>query len=154
MSIYRAAALLCSLGVAKSVAAVSATPSEQPGSSEGATSFSPYRFQGSAAPGLDGWFKDAKLGMFMHWGPVSQWGTEISFPLLCSSFPCHPKGPNNTATDITTAAQLSAHRQAYADLASTFDPVDFDAKAMAKLAKAAGFKYLIYTTVRPSRLAT
>ena len=54
----------------------------------------------------------------------------------------------------TTAAQLSAHRQAYADLASTFDPVDFDAKAMAKLAKAAGFKYLIYTTVRPSRPGT
>ena len=32
-------------------------------------------------------------------------------------------------------------------LATTFDPVDFDAANMAKLAKAAGFKYLIYTTV-------
>ena len=109
--------------------------------------FSPFNFQLSAAPGLDSWFKDAKLGMFMHWGPVSQWGTEISFPLLCSGFPCHPKGPNNTATTITTPTQLSAHRQAYADLAKTFDPVEFDATNMAKLAKAAGFKYLIYTTV-------
>ena len=46
--------------------------------------FNPFKFREAAAPGMDGWFKDAKLGMFMHWGPVSQWGTEISFPLLCS----------------------------------------------------------------------
>ena len=98
--------------------------------------------------------------------------------------------------NITNAAELKAHRLAYADLAKTFDPVDFDpvrastASAhaclaclarqpavgrragvactdalhlswcapsptaagvrqgnMARLAKAAGFKYLIYTTV-------
>jgi alpha-L-fucosidase len=109
--------------------------------------FNPFKFREAAAPGMDGWFKDAKLGMFMHWGPVSQWGTEISFPLLCSGLPCHPKGPNNTATTINTIAELSAHRQAYADLAKTFDPVDFDAANMAKLAKAAGFKYLVFTTV-------
>ena len=109
--------------------------------------YSPFKFQLGAAPGLDTWFKDAKLGMFMHWGPVSQWGTEISFPLLCNGLPCSPKGPNNSQTNITTLAELAAHRQAYADLAKTFDPVEFDAANMAKLAKAAGFKYLIYTTV-------
>ena len=103
-------------------------------------SFNPFKFSDAAAPGLNSWFKDAKLGMFMHWGPVSQWGTEISFPLLCSGFPCHPKGPNNTVTNITTTAELAAHRQAYTDLATTFDPVDFDAVNMAKLAKAAGFR--------------
>jgi len=58
--------------------------------------------------------------------PVSQWGTEISFPLVCNDFPCHPKGPNNTVMNITNAAELKAHRLAYADLAKTFDPVDFD----------------------------
>ena len=102
--------------------------------------FNPFLFKGSASPGMDSWFKDAKLGMFMHWGPVSQWGTEISFPLVCKGFPCHPKGPNNTNTNITTTEELKAHREAYTKLATTFNPMDFDADNMAKLAKAAGFK--------------
>ena len=192
------AAALCATADAQSstpvAAVVPAAAAGHAGVGLQADQFSPYKFQGSAAPGLDGWFKDAKLGMFMHWGPVSQvpfttapthlcphpttpplpvaacrpplphaqpalaltdlsrfvpdqWGTEISFPLLCSSFPCSPKGPNNTATHITNTAELAAHRQAYADLANTFDPTGFDAANMAKLAKAAGFKYLIYTTM-------
>lgn len=29
------------------------------------------------------WFREAKLGMFIHWGPVSQVGQELSYPLLC-----------------------------------------------------------------------
>jgi hypothetical protein len=29
------------------------------------------------------WFREAKLGMFVHWGPVSQVGQELSYPLLC-----------------------------------------------------------------------
>lgn len=78
---------------------------------------------------------------------MSQWGTEISFPLVCESFPCHPAGPNNTKMNISTPAELSQHRQNYANLAKTFDPVSFNATNMAKLAKAAGFKYLVYTTV-------
>eukprot|EP01052_Picozoa_sp_SAG31_P007874 SAG31_NODE_384_length_16414_cov_7.492308_7_plen_193_part_00 len=111
----------------------------------------PFRFAGRAAPGME-WFKEAKLGLFMHWGPVSQWGAEISFPLVCNSLPCHPAGPatcgeRRCLLNITTTEQLAAHRQAYADLATTWDPVEFDARKMARLAKAAGFKYLIYTTV-------
>ena len=109
--------------------------------------FNPFKYKANAAPGLDGWFKDAKFGMFMHWGPVSQWGTEISFPLVCESLPCSPRGPNNSVAHITTTAELKAHRQSYAALANSFDPVDFDPQSMAKLAKAAGFQYLIYTTV-------
>ena len=42
---------------------------------------------------------------------------------------------------------MCGNAQAYADLADTFNPADFDANNMAKLAKAAGFKYLIFTTV-------
>eukprot|EP00041_Stephanoeca_diplocostata_P014083 m.252938 g.252938 ORF g.252938 m.252938 type:complete len:584 (+) comp19572_c0_seq2:48-1799(+) len=111
------------------------------------SAYTPFVYGQNTAPGMDKWFKDAKLGMFMHWGPVSQWGTEISFPLVCKEFPCTVRGPNNVDMVINTTEQLSAHRQAYAALANTFDPVDFDAAAMAKLAKAAGFKYLMYTTV-------
>eukprot|EP01079_Euglenida_sp_SAG-EU17-18_P006201 gene6201-6034_t len=112
-----------------------------------AAPFNPFKFKGVASPGMDAWFKDAKLGMFMHWGPVSQWGTEISFPLVCTQFPCSPQGPGNHPVHITDAAELSAHRSAYAALADTFDPTDFNATAMAAAARAAGFRYLIYTAV-------
>lgn len=110
--------------------------------------FDPFNYGvGSGnAPGLE-WFKTAKFGMFMHYGPVTQWGTEISFPLVCQSFPCSPAGPNNTKIDIKTSSELAAHRQAYRDLTKTFNPTKFDAAKMASLAKAAGFKYFVYTAV-------
>lgn len=33
----------------------------------GDVEFNPFKFKAAASPGMDGWFKDAKLGMFMHW---------------------------------------------------------------------------------------
>jgi len=93
------------------------------------------------------WFGTAKLGMFMHDGPVTQWGTEISFPLICSSLPCTTQGPNKSSVNITTIAELTAHRKAYEHLATTYNPSSFNATHMARTAKAAGFQYLVYTTV-------
>ncbi|XP_065836284.1 tissue alpha-L-fucosidase-like isoform X2 [Oscarella lobularis] len=90
-------------------------------------------------------FRMLEFGLFMHWGPVSQWGTEISFPLVCKSFPCNMAGPNRTTITANNTSQLQAHRQAYADLAKTFNPTKFDPASMAKLAKAVGFKYLVFT---------
>ena len=81
--------------------------------SNAASIVSPFAFgQGAQTPGME-WFKDAKFGMFMHWGPIAQWGAEISFPLMCTALPCHPKGPNNTVMNITTTDQLREHRQVY-----------------------------------------
>jgi alpha-L-fucosidase len=91
------------------------------------------------------WFDAAKFGLFMHWGPVSQWGTEISFPLVCSSLPCTVAGPNRSSIRINNTDELSAHRHAYANLAKTFDPSKFDPDGMARLAKMAGFRYLVFT---------
>ena len=53
---------------------------------------SPMTYGAGRAPGLE-WFGDAKFGLFMHWGPVTQWGAEISFPLVCPAFPCTVQGP-------------------------------------------------------------
>ena len=116
-----------------------------------ATAFSPFSYgagggDAGVARGLE-WFTAGKLGMFMHNGPCTQWGTEISFPLMCTQFPCAPKGPGNKAVNITGPAELKAHRQAYADLAKTYDPSSWNATAMVLKAKAAGFKYIVYTTV-------
>eukprot|EP00118_Oscarella_pearsei_P009687 m.56541 g.56541 ORF g.56541 m.56541 type:complete len:622 (+) comp34611_c0_seq3:46-1911(+) len=105
------------------------------------TSNSPFHFPNSRGQ----WFDAAKFGLFMHWGPVSQWGTEISFPLVCQSFPCSVAGPNRSVIIIKNVTELKAHRQAYADLAHTFNPSKFDPTLMAKLAKAVGFRYLVFT---------
>eukprot|EP00939_MAST-03C_sp_MAST-3C-sp1_P003408 g3408.t1 len=92
-------------------------------------------------------FRALKYGMFMHNGPVTQWGTEISFPLVCTSFPCSPKGPGNVDVNISTPQELKAHREKYAALSKTWNPSRFNATDIAIKAKAAGFKYLVYTTV-------
>ena len=92
-------------------------------------------------------FDSAKFGLFIHWGPVSQWGTEISFPLVCYSFPCTVAGPGNVRRVIHNASELAAHRGAYAALAQTFNPTRFNASALAELAWAAGFRYVTPTAM-------
>ncbi len=69
-------------------------------------------------------FRDAGLGLFIHWGPNSQLGTEISWPL-------------NSASDD--------YIKRYYALAETFNPKAFDAAAWARLAKLAGIEYVCFT---------
>jgi alpha-L-fucosidase len=70
-------------------------------------------------------FRDAGLGLFIHWGPNSQMGTEISWPL-------------NSASDD--------YIKKYYALAETFHPVLFDAAEWARLAKLAGMEYIVFTS--------
>jgi alpha-L-fucosidase len=70
-------------------------------------------------------FRDAGLGLFIHWGPNSQMGTEISWPL------------NNASDDFI--------RKYYA-LAETFNPALFDAAGWARLARLAGMEYAVFTS--------
>ena len=92
-------------------------------------------------------FDSAKFGLFIHYGPVSQWGTEISFPLVCSSFPCASSGVGNEPIIIHNVEELQAHRQAYRDLARTFNPSLFNASDLADLAYRAGFRYVTPTAM-------
>ena len=71
--------------------------------------YNPFNY-GQNTPGMK-WFSDAKFGLFMHNGPVTQWGTEISFPLVCTKLPCTPQGPGKKPVHITTTEDLAAHRQ-------------------------------------------
>jgi alpha-L-fucosidase len=70
------------------------------------------------------WWKDARFGMFIHWGPVSIKGTEISW--------------SRGGTGIPIAE--------YDSLYKNFNPVKFDADAWVRLAKAAGMKYIVFTS--------
>ncbi len=78
------------------------------------------------------WFRQAKLGMFIHWGlysiPGGQW-----------------PGRSNTNNAEWIMLQENIPAAEYRKLASVFNPVKFDAKAWVALAKAAGMKYLVFT---------
>lgn len=83
-------------------------------------------------------FNDAKYGMFIHWGlysiPGGIWKGKKMEEL---------RGPS-VAEWIQYGAQIP--RDEYAQLASQFNPTEFDADAIAKLAKDAGMKYLVITS--------
>ncbi|MBL8234583.1 MAG: alpha-L-fucosidase, partial [Bryobacterales bacterium] len=72
-------------------------------------------------------FHDAKFGMFIHWGPYSLASVEASWPIM---------RPGNWK--ISEAE--------YRALPERFNPVQFDARAWVRLAKAAGQRYIVFTT--------
>jgi len=73
------------------------------------------------------WYRNAKFGMFVHWGPYSQSSVEASWPIMVPK----PEG-------ITEAA--------YRALPQTFNPVKFDPNAFVELARLAGQEYMVFTT--------
>ena len=77
------------------------------------------------------WWADARFGMFIHWGPVSLKGTEISW----SRANTNPKCPNHGAIPAAV----------YDNLFKDFNPTGFDAARWVGAAKAAGAKYIVLT---------
>jgi alpha-L-fucosidase len=77
------------------------------------------------------WWRAARFGMFIHWGPVSLTGQEISWSRANSNTNCPNNGP------IPAAVYDNLYRQ--------FEPENFNANAWVKLAKTAGMKYMVLT---------
>jgi alpha-L-fucosidase len=73
------------------------------------------------------WYRAAKFGMFIHWGPYSLASVEASWPIMV------PK-----AGGITEAE--------YRELPKRFNPTKFDPGALVDLARAAGQQYMVFTT--------
>jgi len=69
------------------------------------------------------WWKDSRFGMFIHWGPVSIKGTEIGWS----------RGREWTVEEYDT-------------LYKQFNPVNFNALEWVRIAKAAGMKYIVFTS--------
>jgi len=69
------------------------------------------------------WWRAARFGMFIHWGPVSLKGTEIGW---------------------SRGAQVPAEE--YDQLYQQFNPTKFNADEWVKVAKDAGMKYLVITS--------
>ena len=77
------------------------------------------------------WWRDARFGMFIHYGPVTLTGREISWSRANSN----PKCPNKGPTPV----------EVYDHLYKDFNPTNFNAADWAGVAKAAGMKYVVLT---------
>ncbi len=69
------------------------------------------------------WWREARFGLFIHWGPVSLKGTEIGW---------------------SRGAQVPTEE--YDQLYKQFNPTQFDAEEWARIAQDAGMKYLVITS--------
>jgi alpha-L-fucosidase len=79
-------------------------------------------FAGAPDSAIDQW-RARRFGMFIHWGPVSLTGKEISWS----------RG-KQTPIDV------------YDNLCKSFNPTNFNAEAWVKIAKDAGMQYMVLTT--------
>ncbi|MFH1569716.1 MAG: alpha-L-fucosidase [Gemmatimonadota bacterium] len=89
------------------------------------------------------WFQDLKFGLFLHWGPYCQWDCCESWPLVEEDTwarPDHLKCWNERGRDL---GRFSAD---YRALNRTFNPTDFEPGAWADAARAAGMRYVTFTT--------
>jgi alpha-L-fucosidase len=87
-----------------------------------------------AAPADDtrmDWWREARFGMFIHWGlysiPAGEWQGNIGH-----------------AEWIRTTAKIPL--ETYDEFLPQFNPVNFDAEAWAKAAREAGMKYVVITS--------
>jgi alpha-L-fucosidase len=84
---------------------------------------------------LEQW-QDLKFGLLMHWGPYSQWGIVESWSICSEDEPwCRRHTPD-----------YEAYKKQYVALKNTFNPVRFDPEKWARAAKAAGMRYVVFTT--------
>ncbi len=83
-----------------------------------------------AAEDRTAWYREAKFGMFIHWGPYSLASVEASWPIMRPGAKTYPP---ISETD-------------YRALPQRFNPVRFDARAWVRLAKAAGQRYIVFTS--------
>jgi alpha-L-fucosidase len=80
------------------------------------------------------WFRADKFGMFIHWGlyaiPAGTWGESV-----------HEEGYSEW---IMYHERIPVHE--YEELASRFNPSQFNARDWVRIAKEAGMKYMVITT--------
>jgi alpha-L-fucosidase len=79
------------------------------------------------------WWRDARFGMFIHWG---------LYAVAAGSW----KGTPTTKAGEWIMNDLKIPIAEYETLVGQFNPVDYDPRAWARLARAAGMKYIVITS--------
>lgn len=79
------------------------------------------------------WWRKARFGMFVHWGPVSLKGTEISWS----------RGGLRRGIEKTGTGEIPV--DLYDNLYKQFNPVAFNANQWVAIARSAGMKYMVLT---------
>ncbi|HNQ23773.1 MAG TPA: alpha-L-fucosidase [Phycisphaerae bacterium] len=79
------------------------------------------------------WWREARFGMFIHWGPVSLKGTEIGW-----SRGGERRGYGSSGTEIPIDVYDNLYRE--------FNPTAFDAREWVAIAKSAGMRYMVFTS--------
>jgi alpha-L-fucosidase len=74
------------------------------------------------------WYRQAKFGMFIHWGPYSLASVEASWPIMSP----------NPRWVITEPEYVTLYKQ--------FNPVKFNPQEWVRLAQDAGMRYMVFTT--------
>ena len=77
------------------------------------------------------WWREARFGMFIHWGPVSLKGTEISW------------SRGGERRGISGKGEIPV--EIYDNLYKEFNPALFDARQWIAIARDAGMKYVMFT---------
>ena len=80
-------------------------------------------------------WKDARFGMFIHWGPISQMGTQLS----------HSRNSPSHRTGGKPYKVAPIPPEVYDAQYKTFNPVKFDPDAIVKMAKNAGVSHIVFT---------
>jgi len=81
------------------------------------------------------WYQQAKFGLFIHWGAYCVAGAEASWPIMA---------PDLSEAMFGTQTRIS--ESDYRALPARFNPVDFDAEAWVRTARAAGMRYIVFTS--------
>jgi len=90
-----------------------------------------------AAPEDVAAWRKLKFGLFVHWGPVSLKGSEIGWSRGAER-------PGLRISGLSGVNQVPV--EVYDNLYKKFNPTKFNADQWVEIAKAAGMKYLVFTT--------
>lgn len=85
------------------------------------------------------WWGDQKFGLLMHWGAYSQWGVVESWSIC-------PEDEGWTQRHGHGAENYFTYKKNYENLKTTFNPTGFNPEKWAAAAKAAGMRYVVFTT--------
>ena len=89
--------------------------------------------QPNQASRLD-WWRAARFGLFIHWGPVSLVGTEIGWS----------RGGERRGFDRGGTGDVPV--EVYDNLYKEFNPIGFDAAEWVQIAQDAGTRYMVFTS--------